>query len=372
MTFDSERLHPVRFRRAFKPAAEVVRQATGWPNSRFPHPSHMNRLQTAILDPLNDAIRKRPLAERPEPQQTLRALMDAMMLSWTWGWQHVAGRNNFVLSPELAILLRNTELGDVQLGDIEPPFNNLYLHFGGAEVGGLPGPENRLDGAYLRATGAKQWLVTFTTSLLDTAPAWPFETEPFLEVELNWSDPTETLADVFARGVADLEKVAGERVIGQQGAVQMRSGELAQDWGFVLEAARRCELALGLLGNALCYLSAEPEVSEPAPLGEVSPTVRWALDHGPKAAKQKAIAQLAERGFHLVRWLGPQTPNDDRRGESAGQSGSREVRSHWRRGHWRRQPHGVGRTERKLVWIRPAIISGIDKGDPPDRAYLVD
>ena len=33
-------------------------------------------------------------------------------------------------------------------------------------------------------------------------------------------------------------------------------------------------------------------------------------------------------------------------------------RSHWRRGHWRRQPIGEGRTERKLVWIEPMLING--------------
>jgi len=29
------------------------------------------------------------------------------------------------------------------------------------------------------------------------------------------------------------------------------------------------------------------------------------------------------------------------------------VRRHWRRGHFRRQPHGAGRTLRKSIWIRP-------------------
>lgn len=31
-------------------------------------------------------------------------------------------------------------------------------------------------------------------------------------------------------------------------------------------------------------------------------------------------------------------------------------RLHWRRGHWRQQPHGRGRAERKLLWIDPILI----------------
>lgn len=31
---------------------------------------------------------------------------------------------------------------------------------------------------------------------------------------------------------------------------------------------------------------------------------------------------------------------------------------HWRRGHWRQQPVGEGRTERKWVWIQPLLVNG--------------
>lgn len=34
----------------------------------------------------------------------------------------------------------------------------------------------------------------------------------------------------------------------------------------------------------------------------------------------------------------------------------RHVTTHWRRGHWRRQPHGPGRTERKLIFIKPILV----------------
>lgn len=40
---------------------------------------------------------------------------------------------------------------------------------------------------------------------------------------------------------------------------------------------------------------------------------------------------------------------------------------HWRRGHWRHQAVGHGRTQRELRWIRPMLINaGRFKGDPKD------
>ena len=38
-------------------------------------------------------------------------------------------------------------------------------------------------------------------------------------------------------------------------------------------------------------------------------------------------------------------------------------RLHWRRGHIRRQAHGLGRAERKLIWIEPMLI-GMRQAQP--------
>jgi len=40
-------------------------------------------------------------------------------------------------------------------------------------------------------------------------------------------------------------------------------------------------------------------------------------------------------------------------------SDERGVRRHWRRGHFRRQPHGAGRTLRKSIWIRPHMAGSL-------------
>ena len=40
-----------------------------------------------------------------------------------------------------------------------------------------------------------------------------------------------------------------------------------------------------------------------------------------------------------------------------------EVSTHWRRGHWRRQPFGDGLQQIRLLWIKPALVRR-DKGEP--------
>jgi len=48
------------------------------------------------------------------------------------------------------------------------------------------------------------------------------------------------------------------------------------------------------------------------------------------------------------------------------------VKTHWRRGHWRHQLYGVGLSEHKLIWIRPAIVRK-DQGEPTyGHIYQVD
>jgi hypothetical protein len=44
--------------------------------------------------------------------------------------------------------------------------------------------------------------------------------------------------------------------------------------------------------------------------------------------------------------------------ESQGTHASPRI--HWRRGHIRKQPHGPGRIERKLIWIEPVLVGVSD------------
>lgn len=50
------------------------------------------------------------------------------------------------------------------------------------------------------------------------------------------------------------------------------------------------------------------------------------------------------------------------------------VAPHWRRGHFRMQPHGPGSQERKLIFVAPVLIHAeqLQGGAPAPKAYCAD
>lgn len=66
---------------------------------------------------------------------------------------------------------------------------------------------------------------------------------------------------------------------------------------------------------------------------------------------RKLVAELAERAA------------------TSGFAGT--VAAHWRRGHWRRQPHGPQNAQRKLVWLMPTLVNpGKSTEEVPGHLYL--
>jgi hypothetical protein len=67
--------------------------------------------------------------------------------------------------------------------------------------------------------------------------------------------------------------------------------------------------------------------------------------------KRARLLQRVESLYNGIR-VGP----DDLPNENAGHEGSSTVASHWRRGHFRMQPCGAGKRERKLIFVAPMLI----------------
>lgn len=117
--------------------------------------------------------------------------------------------------------------------------------------------------------------------------------------------------------------------------------------------------ALAIVANSLCLLSAQPDdlLVEDGWDG-ASSEEELSLETGSKKARQRAKAELLERGALPVRRISlklDQSAGRSDYGEASETGGT--VRTHWRRGHWRRQPTGAGRQEIRLLWIRPVLVS---------------
>jgi hypothetical protein len=299
-----------------------------------------------------------------------------------------AGRNIFALSPALRDMLNHTAVGDLRWDDLHLPYPSLYLHFGtgseielplehfehkhGLEDGELGSPEVAywdlayyLDGAFVhRGTGQALDITlvfrnpreTFVSKV--SVPAdYRFPTISFSLDIGNSKAPVRTFDDavVVFSDIWDASSQVGELGYG----VMRRLLEKPKEFEFASERDQYILLdqAILLIVNSLCYLNL---TEKPDRAGLTNPQAE-ALQEQIRQAKNKQRRQplqekLARLSYSTIRYFGDNLT-------SPGPAAGGEVAAHWRRGHWRRQPVGVGRSETRLLWLQPTVVRR-DKGEP--------
>lgn len=296
------------------------------------------------------------------------------------------GSNTFALSPDLTEMLRHTDVGDIRASDIRLPFNSMYIHFGRGGEHPFPGkPDHRLDGAYVSwvspspaLSGSGLDASSLSIVLTAAAPGPPpavssvaeDDSRPLMPVVLNFievfderGEPVQ--ADLTASGCyLEYKSNYGHDHSGRH-EIYTTYREATEASGLIdpsgPDAVMKSEFqyvdeGLKLVLNALSYMALddrEERVGYAEPAGE-----RDALRATELRGRQRKQEEdrIARRGYTVVRFLGSHTVR------SEGDTG-REVRAHWRRGHWRRQRFGHGMLEVKRLWIRPTVVRR-DKGEP--------
>ena len=294
-------------------------------------------------------------------------------------------RNVFMISEGLTESLIATDIDGVRVQDIQLPFNHFYLAFGRNFGGSLPGPPNRMEGAYI-SSGGKHLNISIATERTDLAVAkyrhWPFSREPFFSVPLDLSNPEATFKELLDAAISSgdinvdeskgalpdeihvpkdaLSKELAERAI----VTDARTRNEAMRGRLNADAMPAVKRALGLVVGTLAYLNAEPDddpdALEPWPDDVPAGLLRAFRTAKTQTARDNAALQLRRAGFSRIRILGHRILRQ-RDLEAVGHGG--ELPPHWRRGHLRHQAHGVGLQLRKLKWIRPTIVRA-DLGEP--------
>lgn len=235
----------------------------------------------------------------------------------------------YCLSNALLKAFQETDISDLGtvLTDLQPPLPTLLLLF----------PQNAVrnpDGAIV------DWCILHWSDLnypeRSQASADGFRAEPLPHSEacnLHWSTVDSAGALWFAgTSLSELGNLVFSHDI-QAGLLQTNTA----DERFI-DGMRSLALQVFLTLTYREDLLSQPESTGP---------FRRRL---PKQRAREAAPALSPR------WLGKMYQR--RVPQLAAKRGNHgSPRTHWRRGHWRQQVAGVGRKERKAVWIEPTLVN---------------
>lgn len=291
------------------------------------------------------------------------------------------GRRIFQIHPELLAMFAHTNVNDIPVPEIQAPFSTCYLHFGKQdnielEAGWF------LDGAYVQHYPDKQ-LIQILLVTTPAAPAdaanWARNLEPSNCLVISGDNYNKDLGSAIDELVKvrrrELETKISKGNTDVSGDIDAPPGltviDVAEQEGAkqLSELDRRIpcfEKALMLVANSLCYLTGYPDdLQQEWPAGTPSSLVDKARKGNPKM-KKAALSKLESHGYRKIYLAGRalrQGPTDNPGREK------RSIRSHWRRGHWKRQPHGPGKSLRKWVMIMPTLVAA--GGEEPQGAIYI-
>lgn len=271
------------------------------------------------------------------------------------------GRQIFELSPGLVEAFHLTDVKNSSFEGLHLPYRAFFLHFGlqpdlVLDESGRLSPEY-VDGAYIFQDAAGTIVIELTL----TRPAGEVASNlPGVQISI---DP-----DLARLGAEDAMNQALDRALSKGSGDTARLEQMYEAESVRIQEAARSVLtkAASLISNALFYLS-EPQDDQTLKFEEGAPPalVKRALQ-GKPGQQQQAKQALNTEGYAFVRYCGEKFVR-----HGANDGSSELTKSHWRRGHWRNQPHGPQLTLIKRVWIRPVLVKAEAGTQEVGRVYTV-
>ncbi len=332
--------------------------------------SRLRFVHQVLPDMLRSAMKKLGRPQGPGPGQAEHVNVQV------FGQFMDAGKVIFDVAQPLSQCLLLTDADDIPCGEIFLPCPAFYLHFG--QASGLSGDEVSIEGVFISGDS--------NALMMDLVPKGfgsPFfissiEGEPLIHARVDLQDPSMPATLALEQSVRMIQRQRDNALAlhkEQEALLEAQYGQIVKAPSPVESLDKHLPLirkALGLILNTLFYLSAEPEDvieqwSQDVP-GEALETIRTTDKTGTRNTIENT---LKKAGYTKVRYIGhmftaSKTGNDFKDAVSEGHT----IATHFRRGHFRRQPHGPQRSLRKTIFVAPVLVNA-GKGEPAGRVYEV-
>lgn len=147
--------------------------------------------------------------------------------------------------------------------------------------------------------------------------------------------------------------------------IMIVNSDYSMDGGFVLNndgvrygLAKYDTETVNLIIGSIMYVTLQTaDIIKQFPIG----TPKYLLERLDKAhtKRKKEVARqaLSQAGYTQVNIVGSSFKSPSKN------VSNNTVEPHWRRGHWRNQPVGIGLNDTKLIWIKPTIVNS-ERGLP--------
>jgi len=389
------RYHPERFKASHDCAEHIGKIYCHGvnPSHGFLTIDQLQEVMGVVMHELNEKAMSYPLRLRQQAQGANHIIDGLEGLVTAYGRFVQAGRQILDFPPSLVEMLSQTDVSDIPMNAIKMPYAAQYLHFG-PQVHMELEPGWLVDGAYIESHGtAGDWRITITAYPQDKAQTrlWfvspePTYTQDFVE-HYRLMDMATAVTMVLSNRLADLN----ERTLKPGGDITEDVRQEVEKKGIAIpggtrlidvsnvRAEERIALnrqkhpvyleALQLTVNALCYVTAYPDdIAEVWPDGTPSTLKQKTGSPNAKEAR-RAKSKLASLGYVPVHICGQKLAGSMQANTSRDRQEG-HVSPHWRRGHWRNQPYGLGRSLRKLIWVMPVLVGASRPGEEPEAGHL--
>ena len=307
-----------------------------------------------------------PVEQRPEnPVVFTRGIQE--LLATISGFER-GGSHVFHLNGNLSEVLGQTELGGINCNDIRLPHDRLYLSYEERIPFPVNGEKLIFEGAYVAKTGSHEIELTMVVTPEEPKghPIVDFRTPISLRLDLAASLSLED-AMIEAIGSGGYNTDPGAPVVVSDEVREAALGmgitvspvskpSSATIAGFYEDAFPAVVGALRIVGNSLLMLGSRPEqiLQEEIWPGASKETLYQLQAPSPKGKERgRRMAELEGVMGYRILSLDPKVEQRIRE-EVQERRGSPSV-AYWRRGFWRQQAHGPGRSLRKLTWVEPTL-----------------